>query len=77
VLAEGGEDVADALENAGGLAPKLTAVLSSSRKCKMGMRSAQPGGEGLSSWYRSKDRPDSAAARGQDHNIDRSVSAYM
>ena len=31
----------ESLENAGGLAPKLTAVLSSSRKCKMGMRSAQ------------------------------------
>jgi len=45
-------------------APKWAMVLSSSRKCKRGMRSAQLGGEGLSSWYGSKNRPD---AGGREH----------
>ena len=45
-------------------APKWATVLSGSRKCKRGMRSAQLGGEGLSSWYGSKNRPD---AGGREH----------
>jgi CheY-like chemotaxis protein len=60
---EGDEDAADALEGAGGLGAEVATVLSSSHKCKRGMRPAQPGGEGLSSWYRSKGRYPTAPAR--------------
>jgi hypothetical protein len=51
--------------------PKWATVLSSSRRFRMGIRSAHPGGDGLSSWYTSKNRPD-AAGRGLLHNMDRS-----
>ena len=55
--------------------PKWATVLSSSRRFRMGIRSAHPGGDGLSSWYTSKNRPD-VAGRGLLHSMDRSVSAH-
>ena len=42
--------------------PKWATVLSSSRRFRMGIRSSHPGGDGLSSWYTSKNRPDVADA---------------